>query len=290
MISKFRDALGLLAELNKLRITIIVTLTTLAGYTLASGVIDTHAILPLIGIFILACGSAALNQFQERDIDALMQRTVNRPIPSGRIKASTAAIIAITEILAGTWVVYIGSNAETAFLAFLAFVWYNLIYTPLKRITAFAVIPGSVIGSIPPMVGWLAGGGSWSDPGLYIMAFFFFISQVPHFWLLAMKYGDDYHQAGFPVITKIFNNKQLNRVTFVWIVATALNILMLVFAGMYQTLAFEIIVIVAAVLLVVGFLKLLNNAEQKFDPFRYFMRLNMFLLVIILSMIIDPLL
>lgn len=289
MIVKFRETLRLLAELNKLRITIIVTLTTLAGYTLASGTIDTNAVLPLIGIFILACGSAALNQYQERDKDLLMQRTINRPIPSGRITPAFAATIAYAEIIAGTWIVYVGSNTETAFLAFLAFVWYNLIYTPLKRVTAFAVIPGSVIGSIPPMVGWLAGGGSWTDPDLYIMAFFFFISQVPHFWLLTMKYGEEYHQAGFPVITKIFNNRQLNRVTFVWIVATALNILMLVLAGLYQHLITEVIVFVAAVLLVAGFVKLLSNSDQKFDPFRYFMRLNMFLLVIILSMIFDPL-
>lgn len=281
--------LKILAELNKIRITIIVTLTTLAGYTLASGKIDAGVILPLLGIFILACGSAAMNQYQERDKDILMKRTVKRPIPSGRMKARTALWISIVEILFGTLVLYIGSGVSAAILGFLAFVWYNIIYTPMKRISAFAVIPGSVIGSIPPMVGWVAAGGSILDPDLYIMAFFFFISQVPHFWLLAIKYGEEYAQAGFPVITRIFNPVQTRRVTFVWISATSVNIVFLVLAGMFQTLVFQIILLLAAVWLVLSFVKLLNKSLPEFNPFKYFMRLNMFLLVVILSMIFDPL-
>lgn len=277
------------AELNKVRITIIVTLTTLAGYTLAARTIDQNVILPLIGIFILACGSAAMNQYQERDMDKLMKRTMNRPIPSGRIKPGMALIISIAEIILGVGVVYMGSDLATALLAFMAFIWYNIIYTPLKRVTAFAVIPGSVIGSIPPMVGWVAGGGSLLNPDLYTMAFFFFISQVPHFWLLTLKYGEEYHQAGFPVITRFFNPVQTRRVTFVWIVATSLNIILLVFTGLFNTLAFQIILISAALWLIIEFSKLLRKSVVEFNPFKYFMRLNIFLLIVILAMILDPL-
>ncbi|WP_243348557.1 protoheme IX farnesyltransferase [Parabacteroides sp. FAFU027] len=283
------EYIRLLVELNKLRITIIVTLTTLAGYTLAAGTIDQKVALPLLGIFILACGSAALNQFQERDKDILMNRTKTRPIPSGNIKPLTALIIAIIEIGLGTWIVYVGNGFEAAFLGFMAFVWYNLIYTPLKRITAFAVIPGSVIGAIPPMVGWVAGGGTLHDPRLYIMAFFFFMSQAPHFWLLMLKYGEEYDQAGFPVIIRIFNTQQIRRVTFVWIVATALNIILLLFSGLIHTYIFTIVVTLAAVWLIVAFLKLVTKPHEDFNPFKLFMRLNMFLLVIIIAMIVDPL-
>ena len=290
MMNNLFNALKLFSELNKLRITVIVTLTTLAGYTLAAGAINKGAILPLLGIFILACGSAALNQYQERKKDVIMKRTQNRPLPSGRIKPAAALVFSLTEIIAGTAIVYVGSGMEAAILAFMAFVWYNLIYTPLKLITAFAVIPGSVIGAIPPMVGWVAGGGSINNPAMWIMAFFFFISQVPHFWLLAMKYGEEYHLAGFPVITKIFSTLQLNRVTFVWIVATSLNIIMLIFAGLLKTLFFQIVVAIAGIWLIIVFLKLLKKPDDNFNPFKYFMRLNMFLLVVIISMIIDPLL
>ncbi|MBN2638168.1 MAG: protoheme IX farnesyltransferase [Bacteroidales bacterium] len=288
-MKKISTLLSLLAELNKVRITIAVTLTTLAGYTLAAKTIDSHIILPLIGIFITACGSAAFNQFQEKDKDILMQRTKNRPLPSGRIKPIWVLIIAFTEIILGTWIVYIGSNFEAAFLAFLAFVWYNIIYTPLKRVTAFAVIPGSVIGAIPPVVGWAAGGGSLTDPGLFIIAFFFFISQVPHFWLLMLKYGQEYVDAGFPSITTTLNTIQIKRVTFVWTIATAINAVLLVEAGLFQTLFFKMLVIIGALWLVFIFSRLLKK-EEELKPFHYFMRLNYFVLIVILSMIIDPLL
>lgn len=289
-MKKFFEIYKLWAELNKLRITIIVTLTTLAGYTLAAESIDQAVILPLLGIFILACGSAAMNQFQERDKDLLMERTRNRPIPSGKIKPWVALTIALVEILGGMWLLYIGSGFEAAFLGFMAFVWYNIIYTPMKRVSAFAVIPGSVIGSIPPIVGWVAGGGSLSDPQLYIMAFFFFISQVPHFWLLTLKYGDEYHKAGFPIITKVFVPNQTIRVTFVWIVATSLNVILMVVAGLFHTLTFEIILIAASLWLIVAFSKLLPKNVPDFSPVAYFMKLNIVLLIVILSMIIDPLL
>ncbi len=288
-MKKIIEIYKLWAELNKLRITVIVTLTTLAGYTLVAEKIDSAVVLPLIGIFILACGSAAMNQYQERDKDLLMDRTKNRPIPTGKIKAWQALLISLVEITGGIWLLYAGSGFEAAFLGFMAFVWYNIIYTPMKRISAFAVIPGSVIGSIPPMVGWVAGGGSIADPQLYIMAFFFFISQVPHFWLLTLKYGDEYHKAGFPIITKVFIPTQTIRVTFVWIVATSLNVLLMVVAGLFHTLAFQIILIVSSVWLIVAFSKLVQKSVPDFNPVVYFMRLNIVLLIVILSMIFDPL-
>ncbi len=288
-MKKITEIYKLWAELNKLRITVIVTLTTLAGYTLAAKEISEAVILPLIGIFILACGSAAMNQYQERDKDLLMERTKKRPIPSGRIKAWHALLIALLEILLGMYLLYIGSGFEAAFLGFMAFVWYNIIYTPMKRVSAFAVIPGSVIGSIPPMVGWVAGGGSLADPQLYIMAFFFFISQVPHFWLLTLKYGDEYHNAGFPIITKVFVPNQTIRVTFVWIVATSLNVILMVVAGLFHTLAFELILILSSLWLIYAFTKLLRKDIPDFNPVAYFMKLNIVLLIVILSMIFDPL-
>lgn len=288
-MSRPTNAFRLLAELHKYRITIAVTLTTLAGFALATGTIDKRIILPLIGIFLLSSGAASLNQYQERKMDSLMIRTRNRPIPSGRIKPSTVVIIASLEIIFGTLLVYIGSNLEAAILGFLAFVWYNIIYTPLKKITPFAVIPGSVIGAIPPMVGWVVGGGSITDIELIVLSFFFFISQVPHFWLLMLEYGEDYKTAGFPVITDILNSTQIKRATFIWIVATAMNIVLLVIVGLFQTLFFKIVVLISAVWLIVAFSKLIRKYVTDFQPFKHFLQLNYFLFVIILSMILDPL-
>ncbi len=289
-MEKIKNILRLISELHKFRITFSVALTTLAGFTLVAGTIDSRIVLPLIGIFLLSSGAAAFNEYQERDKDAVMERTQKRPIPSGRIKAKAVLVIALLEILIGTLLVYIGGGFTAALLGFMAFVWYNIIYTPLKKVSPFAVIPGSVIGAIPPMVGWVVGGGALLVPELFVLALFFFMSQVPHFWLLMLRYGDDYNTAGFPTINKILNNTQIKRVTFVWIVATSVNIALLVIVGLFQTLFFKILILALAVWLVVIFSKLLKKSEEKFDSFRYFMLLNIVLLVIIISMVIDPLL
>lgn len=285
-----KSALKLLAELNKVKITIAVMLTTMAGYLLAKHTIDTGIILPTLGIFILACGSAALNHYQDKDKDGLMERTKDRPIPSGRISPNWVAFIAVVEIALGTYLIYIGSNFLAAQLGLLALIWYNGIYTPLKRKTAFAVIPGSIIGALPPMVGWVAGGGAITDPKLIILAFFFFIWQVPHFWLLMLKYGKEYERAGYPSITAMISKEQIKRATFMWTAATAVAAIMIAVSGLVSTMFFKITVLVAAIWLIAVFSKLLSNKTVEFNPFFYFMRINYFVLVMIVALSLDPLL
>ena len=284
------DNIKLLLEINKVKITIFVMFTTMAGYLLAGHSFDSGIVLPTIGIFILACGSAALNHYQDKDKDGLMERTKNRPIPSGKISPMAVLVISFSEILLGTYLIYIGSNFLAAQLGLLAMIWYNFIYTPLKRKTAFAVIPGSVIGALPPMVGWVAAGGALSDPNLMILAFFFFIWQVPHFWLLMLKYGKEYEAAGYPSITAMISKEQIKRATFMWTAATAVTALMIITSGLISTLFFKISVLVAAIWLIVVFSKLLRSTVEEFNPFYYFMRINYFVLIMILVMSIDPLL
>lgn len=288
-MEKFKSFYRLISKLHKFGITFSVTLTTLAGFTLAAHTIDSRILLPLLGIFILSSGSAVLNEYQERKWDAIMRRTRKRPIPAGKIKPNTALALAISEIIIGTFLVYIGGGFTAALLAFLAFIWYNVIYTPLKRVSSFAVIPGSVIGSLPPMVGWVVGGGSLLVPGVYVMALFFFVAQVPHFWLLMIKYGDDYKSAGYPTINDKMTTTKIKRAIFIWIVATSATIVLLVVVGLFQTLFFKLVIIGTAVYLVVAFTRLLRKSDENFNPFRYFMLMNIVLLVVILSMIIDPL-
>lgn len=285
-----KQKISILLELNKVKITIAVTLTTLAGYVLANNALDVGIILPCLGIFILACGSAALNHYQDRDKDALMERTRQRPIPSGAIAAEWVFALAVFEIALGTYLIYLGSNFLAAQLGLLALIWYNGIYTPLKRKTAFAVIPGSIIGSIPPAVGWVAAGGDITDPRLMILAFFFFIWQVPHFWLLMLKYGKEYEKAGYPSITASISKQQIKNATFIWTAATAVSALMIPAAGLLTTLFFKVLVLIAAVWLVFVFSGLLRSKQEDFNPFHYFMRINYFVLVMILAMSIDPLL
>jgi len=284
-----KEKLNILLELNKVKITFAVTLTTIAGYVLAKNSFDSGLILPVIGIFVLACGSAALNHFQDKDKDALMERTCNRPIPSGKIRPAFVMIIAISEIILGTYIIFIGSNFLAAQLGLLALIWYNGVYTPLKRKTAFAVIPGSIIGAIPPMVGWVAGGGSLSDPKLLVLAFFFFIWQVPHFWLLMLKYGEEYEKAGYPSITSMISKQQIKKATFMWTAATAISAIMIPVSGLLNTVFFKVYVLIASVWLMIVFIKLLKSKKEEFNPFFYFMRINYFVLIMIIALSIDPL-
>lgn len=285
-----KEKLALLAELSKVKITFAVALTTIAGYLLASGSFDSGMILPTIGIFILACGSSALNHFQDSDRDGLMKRTENRPIPSGRISKKATLIIAFVMVAIGSYLIYLGSDFVGFQLGLLALIWYNGIYTPMKRKTAFAVIPGSVIGAIPPIVGWVAGGGDVFDPRAFVIAFFFFIWQVPHFWLLILKYGKEYENAGYPSITQRYNELEIRYITFLWTLATAVSALMLPLFGITTHISITLVILLSVFWLIIVFSSLLKKQSKPLNPFYYFMRINYFVLVMIIALSVDPLL
>ena len=279
-----------LPQLAKVRITFAVSLTTITGYVLASGQFNTGMILPTLGIFLLACGSSALNHYQEKDKDVLMERTKNRPIPSGNISAAGALIFAIILSILGSYLIYLGAGMLAMQLGLLALIWYNFIYTPLKKKTAFAVVPGSVIGSLPPMVGWVAGGGSLADPRALIIAFFFFIWQVPHFWLLLLKYGKEYEKAGYPSLTQIYSERQIRYTTFIWTMATGVTALMLPVFGIVNSIGFSIAVLIVTLWLVFQFTHLLKAKNESFKPGIYFMKINYFVLFMIIFLSMDSIL
>lgn len=210
---------AILLELGKIRIAAVSMASVFAGYVLAAGRVDWRLVQPLAGVLLLACGAAALNQYQERDIDARMERTSRRPIPSGRVTPGYALRAALAMMLLGSLVML--PNWEAIGLGWLTILWYNAVYTPLKRVTAFAAVPGGVVGALPPVIGWVYGGGEIIDHRIFAVSFFFFIWQIPHFWILLMRVGDDYSQAGLPSLSAVFSRRQLSRVTFVWMLTAA---------------------------------------------------------------------
>ena len=274
-------------ELSKVKITFAVALTTITGYLLAGGSFDKYLILPTLGIFLLACGSSAINHFQERDQDAKMDRTRHRPIPSGRISPAGALAFAFLLSLAGSVLLYIGAGMLGMQLGLIALIWYNAIYTPLKKKTAFAVVPGAVIGSIPPLVGWVAARGHIGDPRAIFMAFFFFIWQVPHFWLLMLKYGEEYVKAGFPSITQHYSPRQIKHITFVWILATVVSALMLPAFDVVDSWVAMGGLVISSVWLVAQFSRLLSFRDLAFSPIKYFMKINYFVLAVIIFLSLD---
>ncbi|HEX6790946.1 MAG TPA: protoheme IX farnesyltransferase [Candidatus Krumholzibacteria bacterium] len=211
--------IGIVIELSKVRIACLATASAAAGFVLAAHGVSAVMVPALLGVFLLASGAGALNQAQEGDIDALMRRTMNRPVPSHRIRAREGFVVAIALLAAGSALLYAASPVAML-LGFVTVLWYNAIYTPLKRVTAFAAIPGGVVGAIPPVIGWVAGGGSAVDPRILAVAYFFFVWQVPHFWLLLMRIGDDYDRAGLPTLTRMFTRAQFARIIYVWMITT----------------------------------------------------------------------
>ncbi|HET6463290.1 MAG TPA: UbiA family prenyltransferase, partial [Candidatus Krumholzibacteria bacterium] len=140
-------------------------------------------------------------------------------IPSGRIRAREAALVALALIAAGSALLAV--NTTAMLLGLVTILWYNGVYTPLKRVSAFAAIPGGVVGAIPPVIGWVTAGGAATDPRIIAVAFFFFVWQVPHFWLLLLRIGGEYERAGLPTLTRMFTRPQFARIIYVWMIATA---------------------------------------------------------------------
>lgn len=288
MISMIRW-IELVLELGKVRIAQLVTLSTATGYVLASGKISGGMVLPVIGIFFLALGSGALNQYQERDSDKYMPRTKERPIPSGRLSSSNALLISYNLLLFGVLILYIGTNQLAFCLAILTVVWYNGVYTYLKKITSWAAIPGSLIGSLPPLVGWATVTGEIFSPQPLFLGLFFFIWQIPHFWLLLLNSGDDYVKAGYPSLLNLMDRRQLGRLTFIWIVATAVAIIFLPLFGLGKSYVTYFLLFLTAILLVGNSVQLLYPQSNKFSFTTAFKGINIFILVVMLLLTIDRL-
>jgi len=209
-----KNKLKILAELTKIKITVFVMLTTAVGFIAFAGKLNLVFVEVCIGLLLLACGSAVINHIQERHTDALMKRTKSRPIPSGKISVKTSVMLTAVLLISGSIVLYYSGGIVALGLALLNLLWYNGFYTPLKRVSSLAILPGALVGAIPPAVGWVAAGGYVFDKEIIIISFFFFIWQVPHFWLLLMSLDHEYKKAGFPTITKYFSRDQLSRIYF----------------------------------------------------------------------------
>lgn len=278
---------GIVLELAKFRIALLVSLSTATGYILASGSINPGLILPTLAVFVLASGSAALNHYQERDFDSLMKRTSNRPVPSGRVSPSTALVVAIALIIAGAILLYLTSHFIPLLLGLTNVFWYNAVYTPLKRVTPLAVIPGSLIGSLPPAIGWTAAGGNLLDPFLLILALFFFVWQIPHFWLLLLKFGEEYEEAGYPTLTSRYSNRQIAQFTFAWIIATVVISMIIPVFNIDSSIFLYLGLSLAALWLLVSSRKLLDFNEEVETLKNSFIHINTYIMLVMSFLTLD---
>lgn len=271
------------------------TLSTATGYFLGpGGGLNRGLLWPVLGTFVLAGGSACLNHVQDARIDAVMPRTRNRPIPSGKIRSTSAVFVAGLLVLLGFSLLATADHSIFAVLALggLALLWYNGVYTYLKRVTAFAVVPGALIGAIPPVIGFVAGGGHWANPGILLVAGFFFVWQVPHFWLLSLLYDEQYRKAGLPTPTDHFDRRQQLRLTTSWMLASA-GAGMALAAGILDPMgpAAKIALVLGSIWLGYRALALLTSRVDGPIPIRRaFVQINAYLLLVMLCLSLHALL
>jgi protoheme IX farnesyltransferase len=276
MLTLFRPPIALLAALS-----------ALAGYALHS---SPHrlfdATLLLAGVFLLAAGCSGLNQVQERDVDARMERTRRRPVASGRLSAKFGLACALS-LTAGGLALLTGAG-ETAFaLGAFALLWYNGVYTPLKRLTPFAVLPGALCGALPPLIGWAAAGGDPSDFRIVLFAGLIFLWQIPHFWFFALKHREDFQRGGLPTVFTRFAPAQINRLALAWVFSLACATLLLPGFGLLQHPAARLLCWATAASMAAGAgLMLLTDRVEapRGEPFG---RLNLALLLIISSLLVE---
>lgn len=201
-------------------VSMLAACSALAGCVLAAKGVSARFLIPWAGTLILACGAGALNQVQERETDARMERTKGRPVPAGRIAPARALAFSLLLLLLGTSILAAGGRVAVL-LGVLAVAWYNGVYTRLKAVSAFAAVPGALTGAFPPAIGWVCGGGSLADIRLYALCLILFAWQVPHFWLVVMDRGWEYREAGLPGLTEFFTAAQIRRLVSFWILGTA---------------------------------------------------------------------
>ena len=191
-----------LAELVKARLTLLVLLTTAAGFYLgAQSPINYAALFHVVfGTAAAAAGAAALNQWWERKLDALMCRTRTRPVPAGRMRPAEALALGLVLSIFGVGYLAVSCNALSATLAAVTILIYIFGYTPLKRASTANTLVGAVPGAIPPMIGWAAARGT-IEAGTWSLFAILLLWQLPHFFAIAWMYRDDYSRAGFRMIS-----------------------------------------------------------------------------------------
>jgi heme o synthase len=272
--------------LIKYKVSIAVTFTAITGYILFSINFDIHLIYMALGVFLLAGGSSALNEYQEKDFDAKMERTSHRPIPSGQISARTGLIISLLFLVSGVILLYSSFGIVPALLGLFNIVWYNLFYTNLKKVTAFAVVPGSLVGVVPVFIGWTAAGGHTFDLSIVFVGFFLFIWQIPHFWLLMLKYGKQYEAAGFPTINQSIQPDSLRKIIFTWIVATSVVSLLIPLFLQQISIPFFAAIFILNLIFVRLFAKLSFGNQTELNSKKSFISMNMYMLAFMILLIV----
>jgi protoheme IX farnesyltransferase len=206
-----------LSRLLRPRLALLNGVAAVGGYLLfPAAVAWTSLWAAFCGVVILAGAGSVFNQVLERDLDRLMVRTRQRPLPNGDLTIITAKAIGGACMLAGIVLLGAVGGPLPAALGVGALVWYLAVYTPLKRRTPFALAIGGVCGAVPPVIGWCLAGGDPADYRIMLLAGLLYLWQIPHFWLFQRRHRDDYRSAALPLLAAPSRG---NSLFWLWVIA-----------------------------------------------------------------------
>jgi len=250
----FSLSVGHRFALAKVPLCLLIGCSTVFGFILADPYISVGALLTGVGVFILATGAATLNSYQEYRLDSELERTQNRPLPKGVLPPRQAGIQAAFLLFVGLFVLFAATRIiSPVFTAILAVVLYNGVYTPLKKMTVLAILPGAFCGALPPYIGWLSGGGEAVSYTAILLISLFTLWQIPHFWLILLNYKEEYEKSNLPSLLKQFSEDSLKRFFVTWIGALVLVMLMFLSLPFPLGSFFSITIILNAFFLLVVF-------------------------------------
>lgn len=278
-LNPFSEAISRRFALAKVPLCLLIGCSTIFGYVLADPIIAMGTLLTGLGLFVLATGAATLNSLQEYRLDGELERTKNRPLPKGFILPRQAGAQALFLLIFGLLILFAATKTIlTVLVAIFAVLLYNGIYTPLKKRTILAIIPGAICGALPPYIGWLGGGGGAASYTAVLLVALFVLWQIPHFWLVLLKFKEDYGKSNLPNLLKIFKEDSLKRFFVTWVGALVLVMLMFLSLPSPLGVSFRIAIVVNGCCLLIVFAY--GLAIQKTNNYRFlFIVLNVALLL-----------
>ncbi|MFM1877835.1 MAG: hypothetical protein RLZZ241_701 [Bacteroidota bacterium] len=252
-------------ELTKARLALSVVFSAIAGYLLGAPEVEFQVLILLaFGGYNMVGASNVFNQIMERQLDALMERTKNRPLPANRVSGQTAFLLAAAMTLMGIVSLY-AINAKTALFGALSIFLYTCIYTPLKTRTPLSVFAGAFPGAIPFMLGWVAATGAFGiEPGTLFMIQFFW--QFPHFWALAWMLDNDYSKGGFkmlPTGKKDTGTVVLIIMYTIWMIVISILPVFGITGSLHLSLAAAVLVFLMGMVMLWSALRLYERRDHK---------------------------
>ena len=261
--------------------------TAIIGYLAADPMRDFGVLASLlIGTSLAAGGAAVLNQWLEREADAKMVRTKDRPIPSGQISAYNALMFGLGLSTFGSYLLFAGANPLAGLLTALTIASYVLLYTPLKRLTTWNTLVGALPGALPPLIGWAAAEGQISTLGWILFAILF-LWQMPHFFAIAWTYRKDYASGGFIMLSNADETgAKVARQAFIFALALVVSTLLPTLLG-YASWGYGLVAVIGACYILRPAWKFLQEDERDTAARRLFIASIFYLPALLIPLVLD---